>query len=97
MNFTDQDSDEIVALYINDVIYLGQAAIDKVHEVGKVDGIIKRAIFKFMAEFDLDPKWEEYANYPTLFTLTEYNAWARGEPIGQTKSHPSGDDSESSR
>lgn len=97
MLFSDQDDDEIVALYINDTIYLGQTAIDKAKESGTVEGIIKRTIFKFMAEFDLDPKWAQYAAYPTLFTMTDYNAWTRGDPIGQTKSQPSGDDSESQR
>lgn len=78
----DQDENEIVALYINDTIYLGQTAIEKAKEAGTVDGIIRRTIFKFMAEFDLDPKWAEYATYPTLFTMTEYNNWTRHEPIG---------------
>ncbi len=69
----DLDNDDIVALYIKGGIYFGQYAIDKAKEIGEVDGIIRRAIFKFMAELDLDPKWEEYANYPTLFTLSELN------------------------
>lgn len=71
--FKDKDHDDIVALYINGEIYLGQAAIDKAREHGEVNGVIKRAIFKFMAMFDLDPKWEAYSQYPTLFTMTEYN------------------------
>lgn len=76
-NISDQDNDDVVAFYINGTIYFGQGAIDKVKEVGTVDGFIRRAIFKFMAEFDLGPAWEQYAASPTLFTMAEYNTWTK--------------------
>lgn len=93
----DIENDDVVALYISGDIYIGPAAVKKALEHGTVDGYILRHIFKFMVEMDLDPRWAEYAEYPTLFTMTDYNAWTRGEPIGQTKSQPSGDDSASQR
>lgn len=64
--------DDIVALYINGEIYLGLGAIDKAIEIGKVDGVIKREIFNFMAEFDLDKRWKDYSKYPTILTWDEF-------------------------
>jgi hypothetical protein len=75
----DIENDDVVALLIGKNIYLGQLARDKAKEHGTVDGIIKRTIFKFMAELDLDPRWQNYANTPTLFTITEYNNWIKDQ------------------
>ena len=75
----DIDNDDVVALLIGSDIYFGQLARDNAKERGTVDGIIKRFIFKFMAEMDLDPRWIDYANSPTLFTITEYNHWIKGQ------------------
>lgn len=94
---TEQDYDEIVAIQFGNDIYFGQQAIDKARSCNDLTRIYSRWIFKFMAEMDLSPRWEDYANSPTLFTMTEYNAWTRNEPIGQTKSQPSGDDLDTSR
>lgn len=73
----DIENDEVVALYINGDIYLGPAAIKEALKHRRVDGYILRHVFKFMAEMDLDPKWSEYAEYPALFTITEYNEWLK--------------------
>ncbi len=84
IDMTDKDFDEIVALLIGSDIYFGQLAIDKAKEKGQVDGIIKRCVFKFMADMDLDPRWEDYANSPTLFTISQYNEHYKlpaGKPI----------------
>lgn len=84
MDITKQDHDEIVALWINDVVYFDQQAIDKAKEHGKVDRIIPRSLFKLVSELDNHPKWIEYSKYPTLFTITEYNEWCKlpeGKPI----------------
>lgn len=80
IDITDSDRDEIVALYINGDIYLGMGAIDKAIAIGKVDGVIGRHIFKFMAQFDLDPKWVEYSKYPTLFTMTQLDEFCAEHP-----------------
>lgn len=94
MNITDQDHDEIVAIQIGTHVYFHQLAIDKVIEAGGFNNLHPRSTFKFMAEMDLDPKWAEYAKYPTIFDMKQYHAYARGVPIEEIfKSHPSGDDS----
>jgi hypothetical protein len=83
-NITEQDHDDVVALYINGDICLGPYAVEQARNHGKVDGYILRHVFKLMAEMDLNPKWAEYAEYPTLFTITEYNNWVKlpnGKPI----------------
>jgi len=72
MNITDQDSDEIIAIQIGSDIYFGQAAIDKCIEAQGYNQLHPRSTFKFMAELDLDPKWNEYAKYPTIFRLREF-------------------------
>lgn len=73
----DIENDDVVALYINGNIYLGPTAVKEALKHGTVDGYILRHVFKFMAEMDLHPKWAEYAEYPTLFTITEYNNWVK--------------------
>jgi hypothetical protein len=96
MQLTEQDSDEIVAIQFGSDIYFGQQAIDKAIELKDFTCLHSRWVFKFMAEMDLSPKWEEYANYPTIFKLSWYKRYASGEPIENIfKSQPSGDDSES--
>ncbi len=75
MNITEQDYDEIIAIMVDNVVYLGQSAIDKALEIKKIDKTFSRAVFKLMAEFDLSPKWKEYSNCPRLFTMTEYNSF----------------------
>ncbi|HEY2811799.1 MAG TPA: hypothetical protein VGJ00_10485 [Rhabdochlamydiaceae bacterium] len=71
MNITEQDEDEIIAIQIGSDIYFGQAAIDKCIEVQRFNQLHPRSTFKFIAELDLDPKWVEYAEYPTIFKLSE--------------------------
>lgn len=84
LDIKEQDYDEVVALCINNEIYFGQSALHRAKENKSVDGLILRANFKFMSEFDLSPKWAEYVEYPTLFKLSEYNEWIKlptGRPI----------------
>jgi len=96
MNITDQDHDEIIAIQIGSNIYFHQHAIDKTIEAGGFYKLHPRSTFKFMAEMDLDPKWSEYATYPTIFTMKQYRDYASGVPIEDIfKSTPSGADSES--
>lgn len=98
MNLTEQDSDEIVAIQFGNDIYFGQQAVDKAIELKDFTKLHSCWVFKFMAEMDLSPKWAEYATYPTLFKISWYERYARGEPIDEIfKSQPSGDDSESQR
>lgn len=70
-NITDQDEDEFIAIQIGSDIYFGQAAIDKCIEMQGYNCLHPRSTFKLMAELDLDPKWDEYAEYPTIFKLSE--------------------------
>ena len=84
LTLSKEDYDEVVALIIQGEIYLAQGAIAKVNEVREVDGIIPRAMFKAIDHLDCNPKWREYASYPTLFTISEYNEWCKlpnGKPI----------------
>lgn len=71
MKITIADMDEIIAIQFSNIIYFGQAAIDKAMALKDFTNIHSRAIFKFMAVLDLDSKWEEYLTYPTLFKLSE--------------------------
>lgn len=72
LNLLDSDYDEIIAIQIGSDIYFGQLAIDKGIEFNQVDKLFNRAIFKLLAHLDLDPKWEEYSSFPTIFTWTQY-------------------------
>ena len=84
LNITSQDHDEVVALCVDGDIYFGEYAKDKAKATGTVEGIIPRSVFKLVAHLDYHPKWDEYAEYPTLFTISEYNEWQKlpnGKPI----------------
>jgi len=84
INITDKDMDEIIAIQFGDDIYFGKTAVDKAIYLQDFQKIYSRAIFKFLFEIDLNPKWAEYAEYPTLFTLSEYNNFCNlpaGKPI----------------
>lgn len=80
MNITQQDMEEIIAIQFGDGIYFAQAALDKVRELQDYTCLHPRATFKFMAEMDLSPKWEEYAGYPTIFDLKEYRKYCEEHP-----------------
>jgi len=66
------DFDEIVAIQIKNDIYFGETAINKTIALQDFTRLFSRAVFKFMAIMDLGPQWDEFANSPTLFTITEY-------------------------
>lgn len=38
---------------------------------GSIDGYVLRHVFKFMAYMGIDPKWEEYSQYPDIFKFSE--------------------------
>lgn len=84
MDITEKNSDEVVGLYINGEVYFADTAKEKVKECVNIAeaqvGFVTRSVFKFMAYFDLSPRWEEYANYPTLFTKSEYKDFCARNP-----------------
>ena len=96
---TEQDMDEIIAIEFGEHIYLGQLAIDKAIELKTVNKVYSRWVFQFMADMDLDSRWAQLACAPTLFKMSWYEQYARGEPIDKifSKSQQSCDDSNSQR
>lgn len=77
--FKQEDDDEIVAIQFDNEIYFKQAAVDKVLELKDFTILHSRWIFKFMAMMDLDPRWKEFASYPTLFRISEVEAFTKRE------------------
>lgn len=81
----DTENDDVVALYIQGDIYFGELAVNKAIEVGYVDGFMVRPIFQFMASMDLDPRWNDYANSRTLFTVGELNKFLQDAESKESK------------
>ena len=75
MNITDQDHEEIVAIQFGQDILFGMSAVDEVRRTQNYTQLIPRSTFKFMAEIELDPRWAEYAEYPTIFSLKQLREW----------------------
>ncbi len=73
MVITPQDQDEIVAIQFGSDVYFGQGAIDKCIELQGYTNLHPRSTFKLMSILDVHPKWAEYAEYPTLFRISEVN------------------------
>lgn len=70
--WTDKDLDEVIAFRIDDEIWFGQEAVNRVLARGSYVQYYTRALFKFMAEMDLNPKWKEWSdNAPTLFLRSD--------------------------
>lgn len=80
IDITEQDHNEVVAIGVGTEIYFADAAIERAKEVGSVNLIVPRSTFKLMAYLDDSPKWMEYACYPTLFTMQEYNEYCAKNP-----------------
>jgi hypothetical protein len=53
---------EVVGVQVGSVIY---------PEIKEGGVPVTRAVMQFMAACDLGPKWEQWANAPTLFVLPE--------------------------
>lgn len=85
---TDQDHDEIIAINVNNIVYLGSMAIEMAIKHNNVDCVYGRSLFKLLAELDLDPRWAEYATYPTLFKMSELKIYC--SPIARQGSSCSG-------
>jgi hypothetical protein len=73
MTITDNDLDEIIAIQFGNEVMFGKPAIERALEQSKFTTVHSRALFKLMSCMDLGPQWAEYANCPTLFTMSEYN------------------------
>lgn len=77
LDITAQDMDEIIALQINGEIYGKHSAVFMAKLTGNVERVYSRAVFKFMADMDVGIKWKEWSEFPTLFTMTEYNKFCK--------------------
>jgi hypothetical protein len=71
-DITQEDMEDIVAIQFGMDVYFGMKAVDKAIEYGTFTNLHPRSTFKFMAMFDLGPKWAEYATYPTIFTMKQF-------------------------
>lgn len=77
--FTKEAHNEVVALEVNGDILFGDYAVSKALASRTVSRMFTREVFEFMAEMDLDPKWAEYALYPTIFLMSDYNNFIKTE------------------
>ena len=76
-DITTEDMEDIIAIQFGADVYFGTKAIDRVKELGAFTNLHPRSTFKFMAMFDLHPKWAEYATYPTIFTMKQYREFIK--------------------
>lgn len=78
MIITKKDYEDIIAIQFNDDIYFGKYAIEKAISIQYFTFLHPRSTFKFMAMLDLEPKWAEYATYPTIFNIADYRKFQKG-------------------
>jgi hypothetical protein len=68
----NKDFYDIIAVRFDNIILLGQTAIDRLKIDKKYTQLISRLEFKMFSRMDFGDKWRYYAEFaPTLFTLTE--------------------------